>query len=158
MSAARFRLTETGRAAAEATRGFEERLARETIERQHERFLTVNDSFKKAVTAWQTRSRDGGVVVNDHRDEGYDARILRRFEFLHNEILKLVGTITAVLPRFVLYEERFSAALASIHGGDHRYVASPVLDSFHTVWFELHEEIILLSGRNRSDEAAAGRA
>ena len=35
-------------------------------------------------------------------------------------------------------------------------VAAPVKDSYHTVWFELHEELIILSGRNRADEEAAG--
>jgi hypothetical protein len=29
--------------------------------------------------------------------------------------------------------------------------------SHHTVWFELHEELIRLTGRNRADEAAGGR-
>ena len=42
--------------------------------------------------------------------------------------------------------------------GDRRYVASPRVDSYHGVWFELHEDLILLAGRNRADEVAAGRA
>ncbi len=33
-----------------------------------------------------------------------------------------------------------------------------MIDSYHTVWFELHEELIALSGLTREDEAAAGRA
>ena len=37
-------------------------------------------------------------------------------------------------------------------------MASPSVDSYHGVWFELHETLILLAGRNRADEAAAGRA
>jgi hypothetical protein len=37
-------------------------------------------------------------------------------------------------------------------------VASPRVDSYHSVWIELHEDLIRLSGRLRSDEAAAGRA
>jgi len=28
----------------------------------------------------------------------------------------------------------------------------------HTLWFELHEELIHLTGRTRAGEAAAGRA
>ena len=39
-----------------------------------------------------------------------------------------------------------------------RYVASPRVDSYHSVWFELHEDLILLAGRTRADEVAAGRA
>ena len=44
-----------------------------------------------------------------------------------------------------------SAATAAI-------VASPRVDSYHGVWFELHEDLILLAGRTRADEVAAGRA
>ena len=42
--------------------------------------------------------------------------------------------------------------------GDGRYVASPRVDSYHGIWFELHEDLIQLAGRNRADEVAAGRA
>jgi pyruvate,orthophosphate dikinase len=33
-----------------------------------------------------------------------------------------------------------------------------LLDSYHTVWFELHEDLIRLAGRTREAEATAGRA
>ena len=42
--------------------------------------------------------------------------------------------------------------------GDGKYVASPRVDSYHGVWFELHEDLILLAGRTRADEVEAGRA
>ena len=42
--------------------------------------------------------------------------------------------------------------------GDQRYVASPRVDSYHGIWFELHEDLIQLAGRTREDEIAAGRA
>ncbi len=48
--------------------------------------------------------------------------------------------------------------MSAVNAGDHRYVASPRVDSYHSVWFELHEELILLAGRSRAEEVAAGRA
>jgi pyruvate, orthophosphate dikinase len=33
-------------------------------------------------------------------------------------------------------------------------IASPLKDSYHTIWFELHEELIHLAGRNRATEEA----
>ena len=33
-------------------------------------------------------------------------------------------------------------------------VAHPFRDNYHTVWFELHEEPIRLTGWNRAEEAA----
>jgi hypothetical protein len=32
------------------------------------------------------------------------------------------------------------------------------VDSYHSIWFELHEELIRLAGRTREDESSAGRA
>jgi pyruvate,orthophosphate dikinase len=33
-------------------------------------------------------------------------------------------------------------------------IASPLKDSYHTIWFELHEELIHLAGRDRATEEA----
>ena len=60
--------------------------------------------------------------------------------------------------RFATYRVRLAAALEAARGGDGRFVASPRVDSFHGVWFELHEDLIVLAGRTRAEETAAGRA
>ena len=62
------------------------------------------------------------------------------------------------LPRLVRYAQRLDAAAAAATAGDGRYIASPRLDSYHGVWFELHEDLIRLAGRTREEEVAAGRA
>jgi pyruvate,orthophosphate dikinase len=62
------------------------------------------------------------------------------------------------LHRFGTYLARLERAAAEAAGGDGRFVASPRVDSYHGIWFELHEDLILLAGRNRADEVAAGRA
>ena len=46
-------------------------------------------------------------------------------------------------------------ALELARGGDQRYVASPRVDSYHSIWFELHEDLIRLSGKKRA-EATSG--
>mgnify|MGYP001178309483 CR=1 FL=1 len=37
-------------------------------------------------------------------------------------------------------------------------VAKIIADSYHTVWFELHKELITLAGLNHEVEARAGHA
>ena len=66
--------------------------------------------------------------------------------------------VAASEPRFARYSDRLAAAIDAVTGGDTQMVAHPLRESYHTVWFELHEELIRLTGRNRADEAAAGRA
>jgi pyruvate,orthophosphate dikinase len=36
-------------------------------------------------------------------------------------------------------------------------LASPLKDSYHTVWFEFHEELMTAGGRDRAAEEAAER-
>ena len=62
------------------------------------------------------------------------------------------------LPRMQSYARRLSAAAEAAASGDGRFIASPRVDSYHGVWFELHEDLIRLAGRTREDEVAAGRA
>jgi pyruvate,orthophosphate dikinase len=77
---------------------------------------------------------------------------------IHPGIDPIIAAVAGAEPRFARYFERLNAALAAIEGGEAQMFAHPLKDSYHTVWFELHEELIRLSGRNRADEAAAGRA
>lgn len=62
------------------------------------------------------------------------------------------------LPRLGTYTTRLCAALAKIHAGDVSWFTRPIVDSYHTVWFELHEELIGAAGLTRGDEASAGHA
>ena len=114
--------------------------------------------MKDAVTAWQLRDHGGTQALNDHSDTAYDADVLRRIAEVHEDVVEWMSSMPEAPRRLGRYLERLARALASARGGDHRFVASPRVDSYHGVWFELHEELILLAGRTRGEEAAAGRA
>ena len=123
----------------------------------YEDFCLHNDTFKQLVTDWQIKIVDGEQVMNDHEDADYDAAIITRLEELDNAVQPVFTNAAELAPRLGRYVERFSDALEKLQSGDGTYLAAPLKDSYHTVWFEMHEELILLSGRNRADEAAAGR-
>lgn len=129
----------------------------DAMEAVYERFCAQNDDFKQLVTDWQMRDVDGEQVLNDHTDEAYDADILQRLETLDAQVAPVFADAAALAPRLARYVDRFAAALAAFKGGDQSMLTSPMKDSYHTVWFHLHEELILLCGRTRADEAAAGR-
>jgi hypothetical protein len=48
--------------------------------------------------------------------------------------------------------------MSKLKAGDTMWFTRPIIDSYHTVWFELHEELILVAGLTREDEAKAGHA
>jgi pyruvate,orthophosphate dikinase len=130
---------------------------RATAERLYGDFLTRDDRFKRLVASWQMRTVDGRDVLNDHADPAYDADVRARLAAFHGDAVPLIDAICAAAPRLSPYRARFARAAAAIAGGDGSMIASPLKDSYHTVWFELHEELIHLSGRNRVvEEAKAG--
>ncbi len=123
----------------------------------YERFCDQNDGFKQLVTDWQVKVVDGEQQMNDHSDADYDAAIFARLGELDAAVAPVFADAAALAPRLERYLARFSIALQAVQAGDESMLAAPLKDSYHTVWFEMHEELILLSGRNRADEAAAGR-
>lgn len=155
----RFLLTPDGTAAVEAAYEAESVGARPVIEAQLERFHDLNLRFKEVVTAWQMRDVDGESVMNDHTDPTYDGQVIDQLAAeIHGGICEVLDGICETVHRLEAYRARFEVALAALRGGDQEMMAHPLRDSYHTLWFELHEELIRLSGRNRADEAAAGRA
>ncbi|MDH5291238.1 MAG: PEP-utilizing enzyme, partial [Acidimicrobiia bacterium] len=152
-------LTPNGTAAAEAAYAAEAVVAGPHIEPHLDRFHELNHQFKRVVTDWQIRSVDGQQVLNDHTDADYDARVLAALSNdVHAGICEVIDAVAVGLARIGRYRHRLGEAVAAIAAGNREMVAHPLKESYHTVWFELHEELIRLSGRNRTDEAAAGRA
>jgi pyruvate,orthophosphate dikinase len=155
----RVKPTDAGRETVTAVYAEERAVCQQQMADLLDGFHAPNLVFKEVVTAWQLRSVDGADVINDHSDLDYDGAVLRRLrDDVHSAIVPLVDHASAVLPRLSLYRERLEEALAQIDKGEHQYIAHPLLESYHTIWFELHEELIRLAGRDRATEAAAGRA
>jgi pyruvate,orthophosphate dikinase len=121
-------------------------------------FLALDGRMKDTVTAWQLRTDGPEQTFNDHSDAAYDAAVLERLAALHADAVVWIAPIAERLGRLAGYRVRLERALSLAQAGDQRFVASPRVDSYHNVWFELHEDLIRLAGRRRSDEAAAGRA
>jgi hypothetical protein len=120
----------------------------ESFARIYDEFRTVNREFKSLVSQWQLRDGE----PNDHADADYDAAVLSRLDDVHRTVLPIVASASGQLPRLDAYSAKLSAALDKIHAGDPAWLARPMIDSYHTVWFELHEELIGAAGLVRQDE------
>jgi len=118
-------------------------------------FRSLDHRMKDIVTAWQLRSIGAEPEINDHSDADYDEHVLDMLAELHADTAAWMTPLAETFSRFGRYRTRLEHALASARGGDQRYVASPRVDSYHSVWFELHEDLIRLSGHQRADEEAA---
>jgi hypothetical protein len=120
----------------------------------HADFRPVNTEFKALVTDWQLA--DG--QPNTHDDSDYDAAILTRLDGVHRRVTTIVDAAADQLPRLSRYSAKLQTALDKIHAGETMWLTRPLIDSYHTVWFELHEELILAAGLTREAEAKAGHA
>jgi hypothetical protein len=113
-------------------------------------FRSVNAEFKALVTDWQLK--DG--QPNTHEDAGYDAAVLARLADVHRRVTPAIAAVATQLPRLSRYSVKLQTALDNIHAGQTMWLARPLIDSYHTVWFELHEELILATGRTRETDDA----
>ncbi|MEU4312020.1 hypothetical protein [Nocardia sp. NPDC024068] len=151
----RIKLTAEGRARLDTLLAAERATVdQDRVRGRYREFATFDTEFKQLVTDWQLI---GGDRPNDHTDADYDARIVARLSALHERFGPLLAEFVALAPRLAEYPNRFAAALAGIRSGDPAWFARPLIDSYHTVWFELHEELIGLAGLSRVREEAAGR-
>jgi hypothetical protein len=109
----------------------------------------VNRQVLKVTTDWQTVEVGGERVTNDHGDADYDAKIIDRLGRIHEKLPMVLAPIDdPLVARFV---ERLGAALTRAEGGETDYVSGVRVDSFHTVWFQMHEHLLRLTGREREE-------
>lgn len=105
-------------------------------------FLALNLGFKQSVSDWQLSDQEPAdrekVTAELHR--------------LHQHFSPILDASIALVGRLTPYAHRFGYALEAFTGGDVSMLASPLKDSYHTVWFEYHEEMIHLIGRTRLEE------
>lgn len=134
---------EHGRLSAEFPLNESERAAVDTF---HEGFGQINGDFKKVCASWQIRPDE---TPNDHADANYDASVIADLDRIHHRIAQALDEVGAELPRLGRYRSRLSAALEKVHGGDAAAFARPMYDSYHDIWMELHQDLLLTSGHQR---------
>ncbi len=148
-------LTAQGRRHGEALLAAEVALAgaAEALVAAYERFRTVNQQFLDVCTDWQLfPDEDGRRAVNDHSDPDYDRAVVERLVRLDEVIQPVLADLASALARFEGYGERFAAARRLVEAGERDWFTRPLIDSYHTIWFELHEDLLATLGLERSHE------
>ncbi len=117
----------------------------------YEAFERINDDLKLLMTDWQTLTVAGETVANDHSDPDYDERIIGRLGRLHDRAERLLDRLAQHVPRIGYYGGQLLAALEKAEDGDIRWVSDATIGSYHTVWFELHEDLLRVTGLARRE-------
>lgn len=115
----------------------------------YDRFMQINPRVLRVASDWQVR-RDGGLeAANDHSDAAYDASVVDRLVELHERAARCIERIAGCFSRYAPYRGRLDGCVARLEAGDHAAFTAPLAESYHTVWFELHQDLLLTLGLER---------
>lgn len=112
-------------------------------------FENLNRQLKLVVTEWQTVQVGGRQVPNDHSDKAHDAAIIERLGKVHDQAEVILGRLARHVPRLRTYLTNLQSALEAAEDGAVEWVSDVRRNSYHTVWFEFHEDILRITGRVR---------
>lgn len=133
-------------------RWFETERASADVSAAMEQFESgVNRQVLKLTTDWQTVEVDGERQPNDHGDPAYDAKIIDRLGVVLDRTEQVLAPLIALRPEVKRFLDRAGTALTRASSGETDYVSGVRVDSFHTVWFQLHEHILRVTGRERPE-------
>ena len=118
----------------------------------YERFERINRELLRLFTEWQMMPAGNETVPNDHSDPAYDHRIVDRLGALHERAQRPLEQFAELEARLGEYSRRLDAAYDRVLAGEHDFVSGAKVDSYHTVWFELHEDLLRMLGREREEQ------
>ncbi len=105
-------------------------------------FLALDEKMRAVCGDWQ--NRDGSP--NDHSDPAHDRAVVERLMAIDNEAGPTVAAMGDVLPRLAPYGPRLERTCQRVLGGETNMFTGVMCGSYHDVWMELHEDLILTQG------------
>ena len=123
---------------------------RTALHTPYETFLGLNTAFKELCGDWQLK--DG--APNDHSDAAYDKAVIDRLVKMNEDAVPVVETMAAILGRLSSYVPRLHSTSKRVVAGEHNMFTGVMVGSYHDVWMELHEDLILTQGIDRAAEGS----
>jgi hypothetical protein len=113
-------------------------------------FLELNDEFKALCGEWQLR--DG--QVNDHTDSRYDAAMVARLVAHDAKVQPVCAAFGSAIGRYEPYGSRLGAVACRVGSGERNLFTGVLCGSYHDIWMELHEDLIVTLGIDRAKEGS----
>lgn len=143
-------LTPAGRTAAEARFRIGDDAA-DGVRAAYDQFLPRNAELIRVCHDWQVGPNGHG---NDHRDAKFDWAVIDRLAAIDDRAGPVIRRLGAAVDDFAGYRPRLRTARAHVEDGGIEWFTSPRIDSYHTVWMELHEHLLVALGLDRGTESA----
>jgi hypothetical protein len=144
-------LTPDGRAEGERrlSAQLDEAGCRAEIDACYQEFLQLNAQMLTVCTDWQMKDPQ---TLNDHTDADYDAKVIAKLAEIDQDVQPICARLGSLLDRFGGYGDRLATALANVRAGQTEWFTKPMIASYHTVWFELHEDLLATLNIDRAAE------
>lgn len=118
--------------------------------RVYEQFLRFDAQVKQLTTEWQLAgATSGGETYNPE-----EWRLIDRLVALDEKAGPVVSQLGRTVSRFADYRPRLRKALEQLEGGNREWFSGVKCDSYHTVWWQLHEDQLLTLGIDRRHDSA----
>ena len=113
-------------------------------------FIEQNVEFKELCGMWQLRDGE----PNDHADVRYDGEVIEQLDELHSRALPIVGEFGELFERMGPYSLRLDSVFDRLRSGETQMFTGVMCGSYHDVWMELHEDLIITQRIDRSVEGS----
>jgi hypothetical protein len=123
---------------------------REGLTEHYVPFLQLNEQFKELCGEWQLK--DGSP--NDHSDADYDRDVIDRLLQIDVQAQPVCHALGGLLERLSPYGPRLRYTADRVDRGESKLFTGVMCGSYHDVWMELHEDLILTLGIDRSKEGS----
>ena len=147
-------LTPTGRAEGERRLAAELDVTglRAEVSACYRDFAELNPRLLAVCTDWQMRDPQ---TLNDHSDPDYDDAVVAVLAEIDLAARPVCARLAEGLVRFGRYGRLLAEALARVQAGEGEWFTRPTVSSYHTVWFELHEDLLATLNLDRAAETRA---
>lgn len=133
-------LTLAGSEAAAAIVSAERASIAPALDRIYPEFRVLNPEVKELCQRWQIRAGSGETD-----------RLLVELGELHRRAMPMLDRLTILRTRYAVYRERLEQAVTRAGRGELDYVTGLGVDSFHSIWWQLHTDLLVILGRTRGE-------
>jgi hypothetical protein len=120
------------------------------LHQAYDEFLPVNVALKEQCGRWQLRQGR----PNEHDDVAYDEDVIDGLGAIDQRAANVLATMSAVLPRLGGYRPRLGSAYDRVRRGDGDAFTGVSCGSYHDIWMELHQDLIITLGIDRRGEGS----
>jgi hypothetical protein len=120
------------------------------LRQAYDEFLPLNVALKEQCGNWQLRNGS----PNEHDDVAYDTGVLDGLGVIDQKAGHILAAMTAALPRLGGYRPRLEEVYGRLRQGDADAFTGVSCGSYHDIWMELHQDLILTLGVDRLAEGS----